>query len=74
MATKMLERPMTKRNDASVKIDAAAVAEAKIAAAILGQTLAEFLSDAATEKAARVTAEYKSSGSAKPAKPKGGKA
>lgn len=74
MPLKTLERPMTKRNDVSVKIDSESVAQAKIAAAILGKTLAEFLSNAAAKEADRIIDEYKTEGSTKTTKPKGGKA
>jgi ribosomal protein L12E/L44/L45/RPP1/RPP2 len=39
------ERPMTKRNDTAVKIDAEVIRVAKIVAAFEGKSLAEFLSE-----------------------------
>lgn len=59
-----MEHQMAKRNDASAKIDADVIGEAKIAAAILGLSLTEFLTLAAREKSEKVTAEYRSAGTA----------
>jgi len=78
--TQVLDRPMAKRNDTSVKMDAPAVAKAKIAASIMGMSLAEFLTGATLEKAERVIAEFKSEPGSDPvptptpSKKKGGKA
>ena len=58
--------PMTKRNDVSVKIDLQVVAEAKIAAAVQGKTLAEYLSDAAEAMNREVLAAFKASSAATP--------
>lgn len=44
MTTLIAERPMTRRNDVPVKMDAEIVRKAKIVAAYRGQSLAEFLS------------------------------
>ena len=41
----LLERPMAKRNDVPVKVDADVVRVAKIAAAYKGLSLAEYLSE-----------------------------
>ena len=45
MVAATLERPMAKRNDVAVKMDADVVAEAKMVAASRDQTLAEYLSE-----------------------------
>lgn len=44
MTTKVLERPMAKRNDVTVKVDTEAVRIAKIAASFKNVTLAEYIS------------------------------
>jgi hypothetical protein len=41
----LVERPMTKRNDVSVKMDAEVVSEAKMVAASRNISLAEYLSE-----------------------------
>lgn len=45
MATGLLERPMAKRNDVPVKLDAEVVRDAKIVAAYKDMSLAEYLSE-----------------------------
>lgn len=45
MSTALLERPMAKRNDVAVKIDAEVIAEAKMVAASRETTLADYLSE-----------------------------
>ncbi len=44
MATKVLDHPMAKRNDVTVKVDTEAVRVAKIAASFKNITLAEYIS------------------------------
>jgi hypothetical protein len=46
MTTELDQRPMTRRNDAPVKIDVQVLADARIAAAYKGLSLAEYLSEA----------------------------
>lgn len=53
MSVAIARRPMSKRNDTSVKIDTDAVADARIAAAFKGQTLAEYISIVVGEAAKR---------------------
>jgi uncharacterized protein (DUF1778 family) len=72
MGPATLDVPMTKRNDVSVKIDAEVMAQAKIAAAIEGKSVAEYLTEAAEEKNERVLSAFKASADPK-RKPKGGK-
>ena len=44
------EKPMVRRNDVSVKLDADVVRKAKIVAAIKDMTIAQYLSDILAEK------------------------
>lgn len=62
MQTVCQERAVSKRNDVSVKIDTFVVAEARIAAAVEGKSLAEYLTEAVQERNARVLSEFKSTG------------
>jgi hypothetical protein len=76
MATGTLDRPMTKRNDVTVKVDADVIAEAKMVAASRDQTLAEYLSETLRPIVRKdLEGEYaRRSQGPKPAKGGGGKA
>ena len=62
MMTTTVESRVAKRNDVSVKMDLEAVQQARIASAILGKTLAEYLSDVVRIQADKDVAEFKTTG------------
>lgn len=71
------EKPMVRRNDVSVKMDAEVVDDCRIAAAFKGQTLAEYISETMRAAAARDIQEGYARRTGEPApkgkpKPKGG--
>jgi hypothetical protein len=73
MSTVLAERPMAKRNDVPVKIDAEVLAMARIASAYKGVSLAEYLSESLRPIAMRDIDESHARLAKPPAKPKGGK-
>jgi hypothetical protein len=73
MATGLGKQPMTRRNDAPVKIDVEVLADARIAAAYKGLSLAEYLSEALRPIVLRDMEEGHAQRLKSPGKPKGGK-
>jgi hypothetical protein len=65
----LLETPMTKRNDVSVKMDAQVVEDCRIAASFRKMTLAEYLSETMREAAKRDIDEGYAQRAAAQAKP-----
>jgi hypothetical protein len=68
----LLERPMTKRNDVSVKMDAQVVEDCRLAAAFRKMALAEYISET-MRTAARKDIDEGIQRRTQPSKPKGGK-
>ena len=72
MSALTLDRPMTKRNDVSVKVDADVVEACRLAATYQGKSLAEYLSETLKPIAERDIEEGHARRKAPP-KSKGGK-
>lgn len=66
----VVERPMAKRNDVSVKMDADVVEECRIASAFCGMALAEYLSERMRAVAKKDIDEGYARRAAPPAAPK----
>lgn len=71
--TAVLDEPMTKRNDVSVKISHEALRVAKLVAAYEDVSVAEFLSDLVTEHGTVILERHQRAGTAAIKKPKGAK-